>query len=309
MAMQDKLDGVTTFVQVVESGGFAPAAERLGLTRSAVGKAIARLEARLGVRLLQRNTRSQVLTTEGQAYYERCVRALTELDAAEADLDNGRVEPCGRLRVSVPEAFGHLCVAPILLELTRLYPQLHIDLSFSDRYVDLIEEGFDLAVRIGKLHDSGTLAARHLGTQHVSIGASPGYLSQHGIPGSLEELDGHTGIAPSRTDVPAPWDTQPAGGHARRLAMRSQISMDDVQAIAAAAVKGYGLAWLPGWLLARYVERGELVPVLEGYRVRSQEIHAVWPQVRHLRCKTRVAIDALVAHIPAMMNPGNLPVR
>ncbi|MGM3275215.1 LysR family transcriptional regulator [Ralstonia sp. 24A2] len=296
--MQDKLDGVATFVQVVEAGGFALAAERLGLTRSAVGKAIARLEARLGVRLLHRNTRHQVLTTEGQGYYERCVRALAELDAAEADLDNGRVEPSGRLRVSVPEAFGHLCVAPILLGLTRRYPQLHIDLSFSDRYVDLIEEGFDLAVRIGTLHDSGTLAARYLGTQHVSIGASPAYLQQHGIPGSLEALDGHIGIARSHAGGPAPWDVQAAG-----VGVRAQISMDDVQAIAAAAIDGYGLAWLPSWLLARHVQSGALVPVLESYRVSSQEIHAVWPQVRHLRCKTRVAIDALVAHIPATMNP------
>ncbi|MEW1781789.1 LysR family transcriptional regulator [Arthrobacter sp. NPDC080086] len=301
--MQDKLDGVATFVQVVEAGGFALAAQRLGLTRSAVGKAIARLEARLGVRLLQRNTRKQVLTAEGQGYYERCVRALTELDAAEADLDNGRVAPSGRLRVSVPEAFGHRCVAPILLGLTRRYPQLHVDLSFSDRYVDLIEEGFDLAVRIGTLRDSGTLAARYLSTQHVSIGASPAYLSQNGTPSSLEELDGHAGIAPSRTGILAPWCAQAAGDQIQRLGIRAQISMDDVQAIAAAAVDGYGLAWLPSWLLARYVQSGELVPVLENYSVCSQEIHAVWPQVRHLRCKTRVAIDALVAHIPAMMNP------
>lgn len=305
MTMQDKLDGITTFVQVVEAGGFAPAAEQLGLTRSAVGKAIARLEARLGVRLLQRNTRSQMLTAEGQAYYERCVRALTELDAAEADLEHGLMAPSGRLRVSVPEAFGHLCVAPILLELTRRHPQLDIDLSFSDRYVDLIEEGFDIAVRIGPLQDSSTLAARHLGTQHISIGASPDYLSQHGTPGSLEELDGHTAIVQSRTGVPAPWSAQANSGHPRRLAIRSQISMDDVQAIAAAAVKGYGLAWLPCWLLSRYVQSSELVPVLESYRAGSQEIHAVWPQVRHLRCKTRVAIDALVAHIPAMINPGS----
>ncbi|WP_343583981.1 LysR family transcriptional regulator [Herbaspirillum sp.] len=303
--MQDRLDGITTFVQVVEAGGFAPAAEQLGLTRSAVGKAIARLEARLGVCLLQRNTRSQMLTAEGQAYYERCVRALTELDAAEADLEHGLMAPSGRLRVSVPEAFGHLCVAPVLLELTRRYPQLDIDLSFSDRYVDLIEEGFDIAVRIGPLQDSSTLAARRLGTQHISIGASADYLSRHGTPGSLEELDGHTAIVQSRTGVPAPWSAQAGSGHARRLAIRSQISMDDVQAIAAAAVKGYGLAWLPCWLLSKYVQSGELVPVLESYRAVSQEIHAVWPQVRHLRCKTRVAIDALVAHIPAMINPGS----
>ena len=172
MAVQDPLDGVSTFVQVVEAGGFTSAAERIGVTRSAVGKAVARLETRLGTRLLQRNTRSQTLTEEGQIYYERCIRALKELEAAEADLDSGRMEPSGRLRVSAPEGFGQLCVTPILLNLTRLYPQLSIDLSFSDRTVDLIEEGFDLAIRIGPLHDSGTLSARLLGIQHISIGCT-----------------------------------------------------------------------------------------------------------------------------------------
>jgi len=299
--MKDRLDGVATFVQVVEAGSFALAAERMGLTRSAVGKAITRLEMRLGVRLLHRSTRSQSLTTEGEAYYERCVRALAELESAEAALDHSRVEPSGRLRVSVPEAFGHLCVAPVLLELARQYPQLQIDLSFTDRFTDLIEEGVDLAVRIGELRDSSTLAARHLGTQHIVIGASPAYLSRHGTPASLDELEEHTGIAYSRDGAVTPWDARRPGLGQQPIRIRTQISMDDIQAIAAAAVEGYGLAWLPCWLLARYVESGALVPVLDSYRVRSQEIYAVWPKVRHLRAKTRVAIDALKARIPAMI--------
>jgi DNA-binding transcriptional LysR family regulator len=299
--MKDRLDGVATFVQVVEAGSFALAAERMSLTRSAVGKAITRLETRLGVRLLHRSTRSQSLTTEGEAYYERCVRALAELDSAEAALDHSRVEPSGRLRVSVPEAFGHLCVAPVLLDLARQYPQLQIDLSFTDRYTDLIEEGVDLAVRIGELRDSSTLAARHLGTQHIVIGASPEYLSRHGTPGSLDELEGHTGIAYSRDGAVAPWDARGTGAGLQPIRIRTQISMDDIQAIAAAAIDGYGLAWLPCWLLARYEKSGALVPVLDNYRIRSQEIYAVWPKVRHLRAKTRVAIDALKAQIPAMI--------
>jgi DNA-binding transcriptional LysR family regulator len=253
------------------------------------------------VRLLHRSTRSQNLTTEGEAYYERCVRALAELDSAEAALDHSRVEPSGRLRVSVPEAFGQLCVAPVLLDLARQYPQLQIDLSFTDRYTDLIEEGVDLAVRIGELRDSSTLAARHLGTQHIVIGASPAYLARHGTPASLEELEGHTGIAYSRDGTLAPWDARGAGAGLQPMRIQTQISMDDIQAIAAAAVEGYGLAWLPCWLLSRYVQSGALVPVLDSYRVRSQEIYAVWPKVRHLRAKTRVAIDALKAQIPAMI--------
>lgn len=306
MPVQDPLEGVSTFVQVVEAGGFTSAAERLGVTRSAVGKAVARLETRLGVRLLQRNTRSQTLTEEGQIYYERCTRALMELDAAEADLDSGRMEPSGRLRVSVPEGFGQLCVAPILLKLTRLYPQLNIDLSFGDRTVDLIEEGFDLAVRIGPLHDSGTLSARLLGTQHISIGASSAYLMRHGTPRSLEELDGHAVIGYSRAGVVAPWNALPAAGRGGnsgyRSQVHSQISMDDIQAIAAAAVAGYGIAWVPCWLLRSYVKRGELVHILPDYRARSYEIHALWPQTRQLRRKLRVAIDALVAEIPDLLN-------
>lgn len=303
MSAQDSLQGVSTFVQVVEMGGFAPAAERLGLTRSAVGKAVARLEARLGVRLLQRSTRSQTLTAEGQMYYERCVRALKELDAAEVDLDSGRMEPSGRLRVSVPEGFGQLCVAPILMDLTRLHPQLRVDLSFSDRPVDLIEEGFDLAIRIGNLQDSGVLAARHLGTQHISIGAAPSYLAQRGTPESLDALAGHSVIGYSRAGTPAPWNAASGGGR-EAVRVHSQISMDDIQAIAAAAVAGYGIAWVPCWLLNRYVQRGELVHILPHYRARSLEINAIWPQARQLRCKVRVAIDALVARIPSLLEPS-----
>ena len=313
MAVQDPLDGVSTFVQVVEAGDFTSAAERIGVTRSAVGKAVARLEARLGTRLLQRNTRSQTLTEEGQIYYERCIRALKELAAAEADLDSGRMEPSGRLRVSVPEGFGQLCVAPILLNLTRLHPQLSIDLSFSDRTVDLIEEGFDLAVRIGPLHDSGTLSARLLGTQHISIGASPAYLARHGTPRNLEELDGHSVIGYSSAGVIAPWNALPAtgqrGNSGQRSQVRSQISMDDIQAIAAAAVAGYGIAWVPCWLLSSYVKRGELVHILPEYRARSYEIHALWPQTRQVRRKLRVAIDALVTETPDLLNVDEAPKR
>ncbi len=309
--MKDNLDGVATFVQVVEAGSFALAAERMNLTRSAVGKAISRLEARLGARLLHRSTRSQSLTAEGQSYYEGCVRALAELDNAEAALHHSGIEPSGRLRVSVPEAFGHLCVAPVLLDLARQYPQLQIDLSFTDRVTDLLEEGIDLAVRIGELRDSTTLAARHLGTQHVVIGASPAYLARHGTPASLDDLADHVGIAYSCGGNVAPWwgasgALGAAGGDERDGAVkpvpiRSQISMDDIQAIAAAAIDGYGLAWLPCWLLTRFAQSGALVPVLDSYRVRSQEIYAVWPKERHLRAKTRVAIDALKARIPAMI--------
>jgi DNA-binding transcriptional LysR family regulator len=188
----------------------------MNLTRSAVGKVIVRLEKRLGVRLLNRTTRSQSLTEDGQAYYDRCVRALAELEAAEADLDSGRREPKGRLRVSVPQAFGHHCVAPVLLGLARRHPQLKVDISISDRFVDVVEEGFDLVVRIGPLPDSASLAARRLGVQYASIGAAPSYLAQRGKPRNVNELRGHTIIAYMRAGAAQPWDVVDVDGQIRR---------------------------------------------------------------------------------------------
>jgi len=300
-AMDDRLDGIATFVQVVDAGSFAVAAERLNLTRSAVGKAIARLEARLGVRLLQRTTRSQNLTDDGQVFYDSCVRALAELDAAHTALEGGRLEPRGRLRVSVPISFGHLCVAPLMLALARQYPSLKIDLSFTDRRVDLVEEGIDLAVRIGPLSDSATLAARKLGVQYTGIGAAPSYIAEHGMPDHLDDLVGHASISYSVAGVTSPWDMRDDDGYARRIEMDPQLSMDDLQAITAAAIAGFGLARLPTWLLARHVKRGELVVVKGRCRLPPLDIHAVWPKTRYMPSKIRCAIDALVAGIPALL--------
>lgn len=299
--MEDRLDGIATFVQVVDSGSFALAAERLNLTRSAVGKTIARLEARLGVRLLQRTTRSQNLTEDGQVFYDSCVRALAELDAVHTVLEGGRMEPRGRLRVSAPIAFGHWCVLPLMLELARQHPTLKLDLSFTDRRVDLVEEGIDLAVRIGPLDDSATLAARRLGVQYISIGAAASYIERHGMPEDLDDLADHAAIGYSIAGVTVPWNLRDDDGRVRRFDLDPQLSMDDLQAITAAAVAGFGLARMPSWLLARHVKRGELVVVKGHCKLPPAEVHAVWPRTRYMPPKIRCAIDALVAGIPAML--------
>jgi DNA-binding transcriptional LysR family regulator len=299
--MTDKLDGVATFVQVVDAGSFTTAAIRMDLTRSAVGKVITRLEARLGVRLLNRTTRTQTLTEAGHAYYNRCVRALAELDEAEAELETERSVPRGRLRVSVPIAFGHLCVAPVLFALAQRHAHLQVDLSFTDRYVDLVEEGIDLAIRIGSLGDSSSLSARTIGVQHHKICAAPSYLARCGTPRSDAQIDGHEGIMYSRAGVVTPWQVRSENSSVRELRTVLRLSLDDVQAIAGAAVAGFGLAQLPCWLLARFEQAGELVEVRGRAGLPSQEIHAVWPTTRYLPLKTRVAIDALAMEIPAMM--------
>lgn len=306
--MSDRLNGIASFVEAVEAGSFALAAQRLGLSRSAVGKSIARLEQRLGVRLFLRTTRSQSLTDDGQAYYERCVRALAELDAGSAALDSGKAEPIGRLRVTTPVLFGRHCVAPLLMQLTEQHPQLSLEMSFNDRNVDLVEEGFDLAVRIGPPPDSATLVARRLATQNMAICAAPTYLQQHGAPASAADLALHAGIAYGRNGQASPWRIRDEAGQVFKPQPRVRLILDDIQAVADAAVAGVGLAWLPCWLMAKHARAGQLKPVLGSSDVLAPEIHAVWPQSRYMPSKTRVAIDALVAGIPRMMGELEQPL-
>ena len=283
-----RFDGVELFLQVVESGNLTEAAERLNLTRSAVGKGLARREARLGTCLLQRSTRRQRLTEDGQAYYEHCLRALAELEAAESVLESGRQQPRGRLRVSVPLAFGHHYAAPALWALMDSYPELEIDLCFSDRMIDLVQEGFDIAVRIGPLPDTDRLSARRLGQQVMGLAASPAYLQRKGAIESIEDLAAHRGIA-YRSNT------------AQRSRLVSPLILDDLQAVADAAIAGVGLAWLPSWLIAHYALRGQLQAVLPSYREQPAPIHVIWPTAAHMPAKTRCAIDALVAATPSCL--------
>jgi DNA-binding transcriptional LysR family regulator len=299
--VNDRLSGIAAFVQAVEAGSFSEAAARMRLTRSAVGKSIARLESRLGARLFHRTTRQLNLTEDGQAYYERCVRALAELDAATAALNSGKSDPRGRLKVTAPTLFGRYCVTPVLLELAHAYPDLSVEISFSDRIVDLVEEGFDLAVRVGTLPDSASLAARRLGAQGMAICAAPAYLQRRGCPTDFDELHTHCAISYLRGGQVVPWRLRDRD-QTRELRPASRISFDDLQVIADAAVAGAGLAWLPCWLIERHLRSGELTLVMDSERVVAADIHAVWPNARYMPAKIRVAVDALVAKIPSMVS-------
>jgi DNA-binding transcriptional LysR family regulator len=299
--IREHLNAVASFVQAVDSGGFAAAAERMRVTRSAVGKSIARLEKSLGVRLFHRTTRRQSLTEDGQIFYERCVRALAEIEAAEAALDNGRRAPVGRLRVSVPVLFGRHCVAPVLSTLVHQHAGLKVEIAFSDRVVDLLEEGFDLAVRIGTLLDSASLTARRLGMQRMGIGAAPSYLAKYGHPETLEQLRGHTAITYGRGGQAFPWLVRDGNGTSSELRLDSRLQFDDLQAIADAAVAGIGVAWLPCWLMAPLVRTGQLELIFSHEQVVASEIHAVWPRTHHLPSKTRTAIDALAQQVPTIL--------
>jgi DNA-binding transcriptional LysR family regulator len=298
--MSERLDSIELFVTAVDAGSFAQAADRLRLTRSAVAKSIGRLERRLGARLFHRTTRTQSLTEEGRAYYERCVSALSELDEAEAALAARRREPTGRLRVSAPVLFGRHCITPVLLQLAQRHPALQIEMSFSDRVVDLIEERFDIAVRVGSLQNSSSLTARRLGSQSMAICAAPSYLSKYGFPKTVHEIGARDCIVYSQGGRCSPWRVRDEQ-QIRQVSANGRLAFDDLQAIADAAVAGAGYAWLPCWLLAPHVRNRELVLVMDSDRVLATDIHAVWPTTRHLPTKTRVAIDALVESVPAML--------
>lgn len=299
--MDERLRGIAEFVDVVESGSFAAAALRLGMTRSAVAKIVARLEQRLGARLLQRTTRQLGLTDEGLVYYEQCRRLLTELGETEATLDAGRREPTGRVRISVPVLFGRQCVAPVVRRIIERYPRLEIDVSFSDRLADLVNDGFDIAVRIGELADTSTLVGRRLGVQRMGICASPAYLERHGRPTGSDELASHVGIAYSRGGQPTPWRIIGPDGAVHDHRPAGRLRFDDLLAIADAAAAGAGLAWLPCWLMAPYVRAGRLALVMDSDSVSGAEVFAVRPASRNVPSKVRVVIDAFVDEIPRML--------
>ncbi|HBC0020731.1 LysR family transcriptional regulator [Enterobacter hormaechei] len=300
--MTDTLKDIPIFVASVEAGSFAQAAVRLHLSRSAVGKSIARLEERLGVRLFHRTTRSQRLTDNGALFYERCLRALEEIRGAESQLETGKHQVSGRLRVAVPVLFGRQCIAPLLIELAQEHPGLELEMSFSDRVVDLVEEGFDMAVRNGALADSSVLVARRLGEHRMVLCAAPDYLFKNSQPQSVDDLRQHTAINYTRAGRVLPWQLMDYDGTSRTFIPRSSLNMDDLQAICDAALAGHGLAWLPCWMVIKEIQQGDLVPLLKQAPDVRFDVHAVWQQTPHLPLRVRIAIDMLVKRLPAVMS-------
>ncbi|MEG7491988.1 LysR family transcriptional regulator [Enterobacter hormaechei] len=300
--MTDTLKDIPVFVASVEAGSFAQAAVRLHLSRSAVGKSIARLEERLGVRLFHRTTRSQRLTDNGALFYERCLRALEEIRGAESQLETGKHQVSGRLRVAMPVLFGRQCIAPLLIELAQEHPGLELEMSFSDRIVDLVEEGFDMAVRNGTLADSAVLVARRLGVHRMVLCAAPDYLIKNGQPQSVDDVRQYTAINYTRAGRVLPWQLMDYDGTSRTFIPRSSLNMDDLQAICDAALAGHGIAWLPCWMVIKEIHQGNLVPLFKQAPDVRFDVHAVWQQTPHLPLRVRIAIDMLVKRLPAVMS-------
>jgi DNA-binding transcriptional LysR family regulator len=288
------LQGLLSFVHTVETGSFTQAAQRLGVTASAVGKAVALMETRFRVRLLNRTTRSLGLTAPGEAYYQACVEALAVLDAGQAQLAAHRQTPSGRLRVDLPLAFGRRCIAPILFDMADRFPNLALDISFSDRRVDLVQEGIDLVVRIGELEDSTALVARRLYTQRLSICAAPAYLDRHGRPQTIEDLEHHALIVYGRDGFFSPWFVRDLNGRLTKYMPRGRIVLGHGEPMLDAALRGCGITYLPTWLMADELTNGRLERVLSQDLVEGAPIHALWPATRTLAPKIRFVVDELV---------------
>jgi DNA-binding transcriptional LysR family regulator len=291
----ERLKGIETFVCAADAGSFTAAAERLSLTNSAVGKTIARLEARLGVRLFHRTTRSLALTDEGAAYYQTCTRILGDLQEAEAVLAVRRKKPAGRLRIDLPTSFGRLHVMPLLLELGGRYPDLRLHVSFTDRFVDLAEEGIDITIRIGgsDLMPAG-LVSHALGHERVIFCASPAYLRKHGKPKTPDDLAAHDCVVYGAPDGRvAPWLFKDEVQGIMRKTMPGRVVAGSIEAVADAAVAGCGVAQLATWLVKQRLEEGTLVEILGPWATHGLAVHLVWLRSRQLLPKVHAVIELL----------------
>lgn len=286
------LQAYVAFAESARHGNFAAAARELGLSASAVAKSVARLEDDLGLRLFHRTTRRVALTSEGQDLYVRCRRIIDEIDAMRGEAENVRGEPSGTLRLDVPLTLGRLLVVPVLAQLTRRHPRLALEVSYSDRQVDVIDEGLDAVIRIGPLPDS-SLVAWPIGQQLLVVCAAPGYLAAHGVPASPADLSNHRCLAyrlPS-TGRPRPWQFRVNDRNEERTPDWT-IAMNDGEALVAAAAEGMGLVQAPHYMVAQAMRTGAVVEVLERHRPKPLPISLVYPSHRRVPLRVRALMDA-----------------
>lgn len=289
----DSLNGITTFVAAAKAKSFTAAADQLGVTKSAVGKSIARLENRLGVKLFHRTTRTLTLSADGEAYFNACVSALEEIATAESILTSTTCIPTGRLKIDMPVAFGRQVMLPLLLEIANKYSELKLTLTFNDHLIDPIEEGVDLAIRFGEPKDSTGLIARKLTQQRWVICASPKYLAKYGIPLSLEDVEKHYAIVGYRRGQPLSWRVNQEDTSFRFIPPATHQISDGI-AMIEATIAGLGLCQMPLSLFRKHIEQGDLVSVLDDFTQDLVEVYAVWPKVSHLLPKVRSLVDELI---------------
>jgi DNA-binding transcriptional LysR family regulator len=284
----DNLNGIVAFVRTAEALSFVEAGRKLGISASVVGKSIAKLEASLGVRLFHRTTRRVSLTQEGQHFHERCHRILEELRDAEAMLSKAAQTPRGRLRVSLP-VIGYRFLLPVLPAFSARYPDVELDLEFNDRLVDVVDGGFDAVIRSGLLTDS-SLMSRRLGPFRFVLCASPDYVARMGPPRTVAELAGHDCV---RYRFPTTGRLQPWAlcDNDEPPRLRTSITCNNMEALRGAVIAGFGIGFVPDFLVRDALACGSLVTVLDDLAIPPGQFSVLWPSSRQLSPKLRVFVD------------------
>ncbi|MFW3899058.1 LysR family transcriptional regulator [Pseudomonas bharatica] len=300
MFSSERLKGIDVFVAVADLGSFTAAAQRLNLTGSAVSKSVARLEGRLGTRLFSRTTRSLALTEAGLTFYRTCTSVLADLEEVEQALACEGNEPHGRVRIELPASYGRLHVLPLIMDFLRLHPLLQPHVSFSDHFVDPVQEGIDIVVRIGGADVwPASLGHRYFGAQRQIFCASPDYLERHGVPCTGQDLEQHQCVVYGHSNgLVSPWffkGRQP--GEMERRTMQARIAVGDGEGEVAAVLAGHGIGQLPTWLTQRHVDAGTLVEVLPDLAHDGLPMHLVWLKSRENLPKVRALLDYLLPRL------------
>ena len=282
----DRFEAMQVFCKVVEIGSFAGAAERLDMSTSAVSRQVAQLEALLDARLLNRTTRRISLTENGRAYYERCLQLLADLEETEEMVGTHTSSPRGTLRLTAPISFGASHLAPALGEYARLHPAMKFDVALADRAVDLIEDGLDLAIRVGYL-GSQNLVARQIGSTRILLCASPAYLASHGTPTKPEDLARHDCLTYAYASNSNQWSFEHSREGSRQIRVGGSIHANNGSLLGELAAAGLGITHAPDFILGPLVAQGRLVQLLPDWQTRVLPISAVYPSRKHLSAKVR----------------------
>lgn len=288
-----KTEEILTFIQIVNSGTITAAAEQLQLAKSAVSRRLAELEEHLGVELFHRSTRKLSLTDSGRVFYQRCVPILDDLTEAEHSVSQLHQEIRGQIKVAAPLSFGVMHLGPAIIEFQRQHPGITFDIDFNDREVDLIQEGFDVGIRIARLKDS-SLIARRLADLSMVACASPDYLREHGEPQTPEALQQHACITYSYIPRPDQWDFWDKQNRLISVNVNNTMTANNGEFMRNAAVAGLGVIRQPTFIAYEYIAMGKLVPILQAYKAAPINVYAIYPPTRHLSRRVRQFVDFLV---------------
>jgi len=288
----DRFHAITAFAKVVETGSFARAAERLAVSVSAVSRQVAELEGHLDARLLNRTTRRLSLTESGRVFYEHCVQLLADLEEAEESAHAGTVKPRGTLRLTCATTFGVRHLAPAVVRFVERHPEMRFDVQLSDRAVDLVEEGFDIAVRIGSI-GSQNLVGRKVGETRLVCCAAPAYLERRGEPTKPEDLAAHACLTYEYASLRNVWPFRDRQGREHGVRVTGPVHTNSGSLLAAMAVAGLGVIVEPDFQVGPEVRAGRLIPILRGFELAPANIYVVYPSRRHLSAKVRAFTDFL----------------